>query len=373
MKDKKQRIGVLTLPLAKASVTPLTNLVEILVTISTDFVLVTGNEGYRKFQNEYRFKVYEVSYTIGNLLLKVIRNLYGQIKAAIIVIKLREKINYWFILGGERVIFVIIIAKLLKKKVIILVLGSTIKDSAYSRDPFFPVIQLLSRIKLTLADKIIVYSPLFISDWHLEPYRHKVQVAHEHYLDFDTFKETIPLPGRPALIGYIGRLSGEKGVRNFVEALPLILNNQKNLRVFIGGDGPLNESIEEFLQANSLTDHVDNPGWISHEDLPRYLNQLRLLIIPSYTEGLPNILLEAMACGTPVLATPVGAIPDVIKDGETGFILEDNSPECIARNVARVLGSPHLEVIAKNGQRFVEENFVFGKTRETWKKIINDL
>lgn len=56
-------------------------------------------------------------------------------------------------------------------------------------------------------------------------------------------------------------------------------------------------------------------------------------VLPFYTKELSNIMLEAMACGTPLLATPVGAILDVIRDGETGFIMEDNSPECTARNV----------------------------------------
>jgi glycosyltransferase involved in cell wall biosynthesis len=113
-----------------------------------------------------------------------------------------------------------------------------------------------------------------------------------------------------------------------------------------------------------LTARVDLPGWISHDDLPGYLNQLRLLVLPSYTEGLPNIMLEAMACGTPVLATPVGAIPDVIIDGKTGFIMENNSPECIAENVIRALNSPDLERIAENGRRFVEENF---RSKRRWR------
>jgi glycosyltransferase involved in cell wall biosynthesis len=135
----------------------------------------------------------------------------------------------------------------------------------------------------------------------------------------------------------------------------------------------LKELIKASLQEEDLTARIDLPGWISHDDLPTYLNQLRLLVLPSYTEGLPNIMLEAMACGTPVLATPVGAIPDVIIDGKTGFIMENNSPECIAENVTRALNSPDLERIAENGRRFVEENFSFEKTVENWKGILQNI
>lgn len=83
-------------------------------------------------------------------------------------------------------------------------------------------------------------------------------------------------------------------------------------------------------------------------------------------------MLEAMACGTSVLATPVGAIPDVIINGKTEFIMENNSPECIAANVVRALSSPDLDQIAKAGRRFVEENFSFEKTVENWKRILQD-
>ncbi|MGA2933754.1 MAG: glycosyltransferase family 4 protein [Methanomicrobiales archaeon] len=373
MEERKLRIGILTLPIAKASVIPLSNLVEILFNISTEFVLVTGNEGYKKFKNESRFKVYDVSYKIGNTVLKVIRNLYGQIKASLIIIKVGKKINYWIIFGGEREIIVMFIAKLLKKKVIILILGSTIKDSTFVHDPFRNIVKILSAIKSALADKIVVYTPRLISEWKLEPYCHKIIIAHQHFLDFDTFAVTTPLSARPPLIGYIGRLSEEKGIQNFVRSLPTILDDRTDLCVLIGGDGPLKDSIEVFLQAQKLTAHVNLPGWVSYDNLPWHLNQLRLLVLPSYTEGLPNIMLEAMACETPVLATPVGAIPDIIQDGKTGFIMENNSPGCIAANVIRALNSSDLERIAENGRQFVEENFTFEKTVERWRHVLEKI
>lgn len=74
-----------------------------------------------------------------------------------------------------------------------------------------------------------------------------------------------------------------------------------------------------------------------------------------------------------VLATPVGAIPDVIIDGKTGFIMENNSPECIAENVIRALNSPALDKIAEEGRRFVEENFTFEQVIERWKEVLEGL
>jgi len=71
------------------------------------------------------------------------------------------------------------------------------------------------------------------------------------------------------------------------------------------------------------------------------------------------LILEAMACWTPVLRTPVGGIPDIIKDGETGFITEDNSPECIARNVIRAIEHPDLREIAHNAVQLIEREYAY--------------
>ena len=114
-------------------------------------------------------------------------------------------------------------------------------------------------------------------------------------------------------------------------------------------------------------------GKINHKEITDYLNEAKLVVLPSYGDGLPNIVLEAMACGTPALATPVGGIPDVIKDGETGFIIEDNTPECIARNVIRALSHPDLEKITKNARTLIEKEYTLEAAVERYKKILENI
>jgi glycosyltransferase involved in cell wall biosynthesis len=165
----------------------------------------------------------------------------------------------------------------------------------------------------------------------------------------------------------------EKGFENFLDSLPAIFEADKNLKILIGGDGPLKQLIPKKISKEHLENNVIIKNWIPHEDLPGLYNNLKLLIIPSYTEGLSNVLLEAMACGTPVLVTPVGANPDIIKDGETGYIMEYNSPDCIKKNVNRALKDPNLENVAMNAKKMVEREFTFEITVKQWKRILDDI
>ena len=80
-----------------------------------------------------------------------------------------------------------------------------------------------------------------------------------------------------------------------------------------------------------------------------------------------------MACGTPVLATPVGAIPDVIKDGVTGFIMGNNSPASIAKNIIRVLEHPNLDKTVKNAKELVEKEFTYEAAVERYREILEGL
>ena len=145
-----------------------------------------------------------------------------------------------------------------------------------------------------------------------------------------------------------------------------ISDDYKDLNFFIGGDGPLKSEVLNFIADNNL-DKVEFMGWISHEDLPEYLNELKLLVIPSYIEGLPNIMLEAMACGTPVIITPVGGVLDVVTDEKTGFIMQDNSPDCIEKNIIRALNFQDINKIVLNSRKLIEDKYSFKTALERFK------
>ena len=146
------------------------------------------------------------------------------------------------------------------------------------------------------------------------------------------------------------------------------------MEFFIGGDGWLLPDIEAALRDNNLYTKVRITGrWIPHEELPAYLKELKLLVLPSYTEGLPNVVLEAMACGTPVLAASVGAVADLIQDGGTGFILGDNSPGSTARSVIRALNHPNLDAVVRNAHAIIEKKYTYEAAVERYGNILYQL
>ena len=361
-------VSVVSFPISGAFSVPISNLSSLLSATCDTYVII-GTHDQIHFQDlPDSVHLSAFPYQFGSSIIKqVFRYNILQFKIIFKLLSLRENIQSVVFFMEFPPILPMVIMKISGNKVYWLLPS---KISLLSEDIFSKFTTILSKICYNLCDVIILYSSSLGSDWHLTPYRHKILIAHEHFLDFNTFTVTTPFPDRPPLIGYIGRLSAEKGVQHFVQALPAILKDQPDLQILIGGDGQLKESITTSLEAENITSRVELPGWISHDDLPKYLNQLRLLVLPSYTEGLPNIMLEAMACGTPVLATPVGAIPDVIRDRETGFILKDNTPECIDETVNRVLTSD-LERVSVNGRRLVEENFNFERTIEQWRLILD--
>ncbi|MBP1910658.1 glycosyltransferase family 4 protein [Methanolobus bombayensis] len=367
MVDKN--ICIVTFPVGKSGLIPLSQLVDIFYNLSAELYLVSGNESIDVFETDSRVHFNGIFHHMGNTSLHRLYNyILAQIKITCILIKMRKKIDYYiFFIGGESLILPILSLKLVNKNVALAMAGYTTK---YSSGIYSRVLYLLSNVIFKIVDKLILYSPNLIHQWNLEKYDGKVSIASNHFLNFEQFKIINKYTERSNLIGYVGRLSDEKGVMNLLKAIPLFLDGNKDTEFVLVGDGPMHYEIERFIVQNNITENVRVTGWIPHSELQHLLNSFKLLVIPSYTEGLPNIMLESMSCGTPVLSTSVGSIPDFIEDEKTGFIMDQNSPESIAYNIKRVLRYQDLDVIINNAKNLVNCNFSYEAAVKKYEQML---
>jgi glycosyltransferase involved in cell wall biosynthesis len=376
------KIGVITYPFGeKTKPTLLLNLLEILESIADKLYVITGNIPPDEIPNNIRYHL--INFKMEKELRRhlpmyiafpiwLFNYIMGQIKMSYNLLKISKNVDIViFFLGWSICLLPILSARILKKKVVIIVTGSEAKSTKESHAPIFGFIQKLSeRVNYTLSNYVIPESESLIYQLKLERYKSKVFGTGSRFVDI-SFKIKKSVMTRKNKVGYIGRFSKEKGIMNFVEAIPLVLKESKNIDFLIGGNGVLFGEIGKKIR--SYHNKVILKRWIPHEKLPDYLNELKLLVLPSHSEGLPTMILEAMACGTPVLATPVGGIPDVIKDGETGFIMENNLPVCIAENVMRALNYPNIDEIIRNARNLIEEEYTYEAAVDRYKKIFEHM
>jgi glycosyltransferase involved in cell wall biosynthesis len=372
----KSKIILISYQVHRAFITPIKNLSTILEGISEKGeVLITSNENIWEeilhgniYHHHVKSNVYQ------DFFFRIFNYILAEIRISYLLFTISKPDDTIIYFMQNSPILPMFLSKILRMRIIWMLPSTvTINKWNYRQDPLAIIPVLIQNIGYSISDTLVVYSPLLIRDWNLEKYSGKIKIAHEHYIDLKLFRETTQLSERPNIVGYIGRMNYEKGVENFVDSLPILLESDKSLKILIGGDGPLKEAITATLKKEFLTARVDIIGWISHDDLPGYLNQLKLLVLPSYTEGLPNTMLESMACGTPVLATPVGAVPDIIRNGETGFIMENNSPQCISDNIIKALQDPNLGKIASHAKEMVEKEFNFETTVTQWKQLFEKI
>ncbi len=160
-------------------------------------------------------------------------------------------------------------------------------------------------------------------------------------------------------IVYVGRLIKTKGVQYLI----LAMRECPNEKLLIVGDGPEMRNLKRV--ANKM-DNVDFVGQVHPEEAQHYIQRSKLLVLPSLSEGSPNVILEAMAGGTPAIATRVGGIPDLVKHGETGFLIEPGNTMEIAYYMNKLI---HNE----NFRAELEKNCLKEVQRYSWKNVLKSI
>lgn len=150
------------------------------------------------------------------------------------------------------------------------------------------------------------------------------------YIDLGIFKPR-DLPKKYDLI-FAGRLAENKGVNLFIDAV-----RRLGVKAVIVGDGPLKESLKSKVKSLGLEDDIEFYGWAKDQiEVAELMNQSKILVMSSYNEGGPRVVPEAMACGLPVLATPVGIAADLISKNNAGVLIDWNADD-IAKKARRIL------------------------------------
>jgi starch synthase len=161
----------------------------------------------------------------------------------------------------------------------------------------------------------------------------------------------------PNLLLFVGRLTAIKGVFELVEAMRLI---PEPIRLVMIGDGEAKHELIERIQQYGLEHRIRLLGGLSMELVEKWLHRCHVLVLPSYNETQGIVLMEANACGKPVIANGVGGVPEVVQNGENGLLMPSNKPEYIAGMVEYLFKHKDRAVkMGLNGRQMVQEKFAW--------------
>lgn len=174
-------------------------------------------------------------------------------------------------------------------------------------------------------------------------------------------------PGR-FVIGAVGRLSPEKGFDNLIRAVARLVSDHWDVELWIAGEGDQREQLQALASELNLGERVRLLG--QRSDLIELYQAFDVFVLSSLREGLPNVVLEALAIEVPIVATSVAGVPRVLENGQNGFIVRSGTPEELAGAISLLLDDEQLrERFGQAGRRTVEERYSFRVRMEKVKRV----
>jgi len=371
-------VCVVTHPLAAAGENATRSLLDILSAI-TSVALVTADLPADSEIRD-RHELVELTHKgAGNsVLVAAVRFLLNQLRMCRVIADRDEDVVLFF--GATSYLLPIVVARLLGKTVLVEPRGDVPLTLRLNWEQQLPdtvaaglagTVRALERAGFAAAHGVVTYTPEMARQLDLHPEAPTVYPTGARYVRTDEFRVQRPYADRNRVVGFLGRLDEEKGVRE-LSVVAKQLPDDTTFR-FVG-DGDLREWLERELAGEIEAGRVELTGWVDHNKIPDALNDLELLILPSQpTEGLPTTILEALACGTPVYASPVSGVPDVIRDGETGFTIDSREPTALAAGIEGILARDDLAAISENGRTLIEDEYSFEAACERYRGILRSV
>ena len=230
---------------------------------------------------------------------------------------------------------------------------------AWLEKPFRKLVGSLSLSQADAYRAVSEYCRSLILDHHKPAY------IFPAFTDLDSFSaavaECAPEPatkiGSPYFM-YAGMLIYLKGIHDLIRAMHEVLQKHPQIKLVIAGKGAEEQKLRSLAHELGITEHVMFAGHLDQSMLATYMKNCLALILPSLTEGLPRVVIEAQLLGKPVIASRVGGIPEIIADGETGFVVEPQDGQTLARAMLKIIENPALaERIGSAAQTRVREKF----------------
>jgi glycosyltransferase involved in cell wall biosynthesis len=189
-------------------------------------------------------------------------------------------------------------------------------------------------------------------------------------LSQNTCRSLLGLPSNKKILVTVGNLTEVKGHIYLLKAMASITNKREDVLLAIIGSGPLKKFLLKEISRLKLDQKVLMAGERAHEEIPLWLNASDIFVLPSIDEGVPSSILEAIACGKPVVASNVGGIPDIILTNEIGFLIPPRNPKALSNAILEAIDKHwDSETIRKHAMQYSIEN-ITNRIIELYIKIV---
>jgi glycosyltransferase involved in cell wall biosynthesis len=243
----------------------------------------------------------------------------------------------------------VLLGKILQKKIVFHVHGGDFDKFYYQSSS---VAQSYIRKIFSSCDRVIVLSKYWEHFFQKIIPGKQVDVLHNGVYAED-FSSCQTAPENIHKFLFMGRLTRDKGVYDLLEAVNKLVNQHqyRSLRFYLAGNGETDKVID-YLKQHNLTENVKLLGWIDEKEKVEWLSKTDTLLLPSYLEGLPMCIIEAMAAGKIIVSTNVGGIPDLIKENENGFLINPGDVEDLVAKIMHVIDHPeNMLTISDNNRK----------------------